>query len=157
MQNQPNILLDDIMKNQYLTFAIGNEDYGIEIAYVKEIIKMQPYAKVPHMPAFIEGLINLRGDLIGMLDVRKRFALEPKAHDEETCIIVLIVEDYLLGIVVDAVHETVLIDSTNIAPPPSAKLNFANQFIRNIGSVTNSDGTSEVKLLIDIGRFLAQD
>ena len=59
---------DDTIKDQYLTFAIEGEDYGVEIAYVKEIIKVTPITKVPHMPGFIEGLINLRGDLIGLLD-----------------------------------------------------------------------------------------
>ncbi|MCL1861948.1 MAG: chemotaxis protein CheW [Defluviitaleaceae bacterium] len=143
---------DDTIKDQYLTFAIEDEDYGVEIAFVKEIIKMQSITKVPEMPSFIEGIINLRGDLIGVLDVRKRFGKEPKEHDEETCIIVLSYNDYTLGIIVDAVQETAIIPSDRIAPPPSAKLSYANQFVRNIGKVGD-----EVKLLMDVERFLAQD
>jgi purine-binding chemotaxis protein CheW len=143
---------DDTIKDQYLTFAIEDEDYGVEIAYVKEIIKMQPITKVPEMPSFIEGIINLRGDLIGVLDVRKRFNKPSKEHDEETCIIVLTYADYTLGIIVDAVQETAIIPEDRITAPPSAKLSYANQFIRNIGKVGD-----DVKLLLDVERFLAQD
>ena len=146
------ILLDDTMKNQYLTFEVDGEDYGVEIAYVKEIIKMQKITTVPEMPNFIEGLINLRGELIGVLDVRKRFNMPMVEHTEETCIVVIIYGDYKLGMIIDRVLETVTIDHTMISPPPSAKLNYANQFIRNIGTV----GTS-VKLLIDVERFLSQE
>jgi len=143
---------DNTIKDQYLTFAIEGEDYGVEIAYVKEIIKVTPITKVPHMPSFIEGLINLRGDLIGLLDVRKRFGKPTKEHDEETCIIVIIYADYTLGIIVDAVQETVTISEDRIFAPPSAKLSFSNQFIRNIGKVNE-----DVKLLIDLEKFLAQE
>ncbi|MCL1844443.1 MAG: chemotaxis protein CheW [Defluviitaleaceae bacterium] len=144
--------LDDTIKDQYLTFAIEDEDYGVEIAYVKEIIKMQSITKVPDMPNFIEGITNLRGDLIGVLDVRKRFGKPFKEHDEETCIIVIVYGDYTLGMIVDAVQETAIIPEERIAPPPSAKLSYANQFVRNIGKVND-----EVKLLLDVERFLAQD
>jgi len=143
---------DDTIKDQYLTFAIEDESYGVEIAYVKEIIKMQSITKVPEMPGFIEGIINLRGDLIGVLDVRKRFGKPSKEHDEETCIIVLTYADYTLGMIVDAVHETAIIPEERISAPPSAKLSYANQFIRNIGKVGE-----DVKLLMDVERFLAQD
>jgi len=144
--------VDDTLKDQYLTFAIEDEDYGVEIAYVKEIIKMQPITKVPDMPGFIEGITNLRGELIGVLDVRKRFGKPTKEHDEETCIIVIIYADYTLGIIVDAVQETSNIPEERVFAPPSAKLSYANQFIRNIGKVGE-----DVKLLLDVERFLAQD
>jgi len=145
---------DETMKDQYLTFAIEDEDYGIEIVYVKEIIKMQAITRVPEMPNYIEGITNLRGDLIGVLDVRKRFNMSSKEHDDETCIIVIVHSDYgQLGMIVDAVQETVIITQDKVAPPPNAKLNYANQFIRNIGRI----GEDDVKLLVDVERFLAQD
>ena len=142
-----------MIKDQYLTFAIEDEDYGVEIAYVKEIIKMKPITKVPEMPMFIEGIVNLRGDLIGVLDVRKRFGKPTKEHDEETCIIVIVHEDYgALGMIVDAVQETAIIPEGKISAPPSAKLSYSNQFIRNIGKVGD-----DVKLLLDVDRFLTQE
>lgn len=153
MKDVPNDLHEDTLRDQYLTFDIGGEDYGVEIAFVKEIIKMTPITKVPHMPNFIEGLANLRGDLIGVIDVRKRFGMPPKEYDDATCIIVIVYNEYTLGMIVDAVQETVNIESVNIAPPPSAKLNYINQFIRNMGKVSDDD----VKLLIDIELFLAQE
>jgi purine-binding chemotaxis protein CheW len=143
---------NDLIKDQYLTFAIEDEVYGVELAYVHEIIKMRPITKVPEMPTYIEGIANLRGDLIGILDVRKRFNKPTKEHDEKTCIIVIVYNDYKLGLIVDAVHETAIIPESQIAPPPSAKLSFANQFVRNIGQMGD-----EIKLLLDIERFLAQD
>jgi len=146
------INIEDTLRNQFLTFAIGDEDYGVEIAYVKEIIKMLSITKVPEMPSYIEGIINLRGDLIGVLDVRTRFGMPTKEYDEETCIIVMSYSEYTLGIIVDAVQETAIIPEENISPPPSAKLSYANQFIRNIGKVGD-----QVKLLLDVERFLAQD
>ena len=146
------VTIDDTLANQYLTFVIEDESYGVEVVYVKEIIKMQSITKVPEMPSFIEGIINLRGDLIGVLDVRTRFGIPRKEHDEETCIIILLYGEYTLGLIVDAVQETAIIMKENIAPPPSAKLSYANQFVRNIGKVGD-----DVKLLLDIERFLAQD
>ena len=143
----------DLIKDQYLTFTIEDEDYGVEIAFVKEITKMQPITKVPEMPMFIEGITNLRGDLIGVLDVRKRFGKPPKEYDEETCIIIIVHDDFgALGLIVDAVQETATIPVSKISPPPSAKLSFSNQFIRNIGKVGD-----DVKLLLDVDRFLAQE
>lgn len=143
---------EDTIKDQYLTFTIKGEDYGVEIAFVKEIIKMQPITKVPETPDFVEGMINLRGEIVGLLDVRKRFGLPSKEHDEETCIIIIIHEDYKLGIVVDSVQETATISEDDMTSPPSAKLSYVNQFIRNIGKVNGG-----VKLLIDIERFLVYD
>jgi purine-binding chemotaxis protein CheW len=151
--------VDDTIKDQYLTFAIEDEDYGVEIANVKEIIKMQPITRVPEMPEFIEGITNLRGELIGVLDVRKRFGIPPKEHDEETCIIVVIGDKIheglgLMGLIVDAVRETAIIPENKMAPPPNAKLSFANQFIRNIGRMADE---TDIKLLLDLEKFLAQD
>jgi len=152
MQNLSKHMMDDTMKDQYLTFEVNNEDYGIEISFVKEIIKMKKITSVPKMPDSIEGLVNLRGELIGVIDVRKRFGIPSKEHDEETCIIVIIYDDHTLGMVIDRVLETVTIDHRNISAPPNAKLQYANQFVRNIGKVGDS-----IKLLIDIDRFLTQD
>ncbi|MDR1664448.1 MAG: chemotaxis protein CheW [Clostridiales bacterium] len=146
------IIVEDTIKDQYLTFEIDGEDYGIEISSVKEIIKMQAITRVPDMPYFIEGVTNLRGDLIGVLDVRKRFGKPPKEYDEATCIIVIMYMDYLLGLIVDSVKETATIPETNITPPPSAKLSAVNHFIRAIGTVGDS-----IKLLLDLERFLVQD
>ena len=141
----------DTIKDMFFIFEIDGEDYGVEVANVKEIISVPKITKVPKLPNFIEGIINLRGDLIGVLDVRKRFGKMPKEHDEETCIVVIVYNQYTLGMIVDSVKAAHTIPPENVAPPPSAKLNSYNQFIRNIGKV--GDG---VKLLLDLERFLEQ-
>jgi len=138
---------------QYLTFAINDGDYGVETAHVIEIIKMQPITKVPEMPNFIEGLIHLRGQIIGVLDLRKRFDMPAKAYDEQTCIILIAWGEYTLGMIVDAVRETIHIDKACIVPLPNTKLNDSNKFIRNVGNM----GEGNVKLLIDVERLLPQD
>ena len=144
--------IEDTIKDQYLTFEINGEDYGIAIAKVKEIIPMQTITRVPEMPDYIKGVTNLRGELIGVLDVRTRFNMPAKEYDESTCIVVIFYQDYLLGLIVDAVKETATIPETAISPPPSAKLSFTNQFIHSIGRVGDS-----VKLLLDLEKFLEQE
>jgi purine-binding chemotaxis protein CheW len=146
------VVVEDSIKDQYLTFEIAGEDYGIEIANISEIKQIQAITWVPDMPDYIEGITNLRGDLIGVLDVRKRFGLPPKEYDDATCIIVIMYKEYLLGLIVDAVKETATIQEKDISSPPSAKLNHANYYIRNIGRVNG-----QIKLLMDLEKFLAQD
>jgi purine-binding chemotaxis protein CheW len=119
---------------------------------VKEIIEMVPITRIPDSPEYVEGIINLRGDIIGVLDVRKRFSKNPKPYDEQTCIIVVEHEEYTLGLIVDSVNEVLRIAEGNIAAPPNAKLNHHNQYIRNIGQVDN-----EVVLLLDLERLLQQE
>ena len=140
---------DDTTKDRYLTFNIDSEAYGLEIASVKEIIEMLPITKVPESPDFVEGIINLRGDIIGVLDVRKRFLKHPKPYDDQTCIIVVEHEDYNLGLIVDSVNEVMTIGDENISAPPSAKLNHYNQYIRNIGQME-----AGVVLLLDLDKLL---
>ncbi|MCL2373139.1 MAG: chemotaxis protein CheW [Defluviitaleaceae bacterium] len=141
---------EDTLANQFLTFTIDGEDYGLEVAYVKEIKQMIPITKVPQMPDYIEGILNLRGELIGVINMRTRFGKPFREYDEESCIIVIVFGDFTLGVIVDAIQETVFISEANIAPPPNAKLNNSNHFVRNIGMVND-----EVKLLLDLEKFLA--
>jgi purine-binding chemotaxis protein CheW len=143
---------EDTTKDRYMTFNIGSEKYGLEIAYVKEIIEMVPITRVPESPPYVEGIFNLRGDIIGVLDVRKRFSKEPKDYDAQTCIIVVEHRDFVLGLIVDSVNEVMTIEEDSIQAPPSAKLNHYNQYIRNIGQVGN-----EVVLLLDLEKLLLQD
>ena len=143
---------NDTTKDRYLTFYIDSEEYGLDISSVKEIIEMVPITKVPESPEFVEGIINLRGDIIGVLDVRKRFSKYPKPYDEHTCIVVVDYDEYTLGLIVDSVSEVMTIAEDNISPPPNAKLSHYNQYIRNIGQVENG-----VVLLLDLEKLLQQE
>ncbi|MDR1642638.1 MAG: chemotaxis protein CheW [Clostridiales bacterium] len=154
-ENGPELLegsAEDTTRDRYMTFNIDSEEYGIGIAYVKEIIEIVPITRVPESPPYVEGIFNLRGDIIGVLDVRKRFGKSPKEHDEQTCIIVVEHKELVLGLIVDSVNEVMTIEEDSILAPPNAKLNHYNQYIRNIGQVSKG-----VVLLLDLEKLLIQD
>ncbi|MCL2351191.1 MAG: chemotaxis protein CheW [Firmicutes bacterium] len=142
----------DTVKDRYLTFYIDSEQYGIEISDVQTLISMTAITKIPDNPDYVEGIINLRGEIIGVLDIRKRFQKPPKEYDELTCIIVIAYGGLTLGLIVDSVNEVITIAEDSIVPPPSAKLNSYNRFIRNIANVEGG-----VKLLLDLERLLARE
>lgn len=137
-------LKTDTIENKFLLFKIGEEIYGIEISIVQEIINVVPITQVPSTPNFIKGIINLRGDILSIVDVRTRFMMEERPYDDLTCIIVVEKYGEKIGIVVDEVHEVKYIRKGNLAPPPSAKLAFQNQFIKSLGHVDE-----DVVLLVD--------
>ena len=141
----------DTTKDRYLTFNIDEDIYGIDIVNVRGIEKFTKITKIPHNPDFVEGIFNLRGDIIGVLDVRKRFMKQPKEPDEFTCIIVIEYNNYDLGLIVDRVNEVPTIEEYDISAPPSAKLNHYNQYIRNIGKVNE-----QVVLLLDLAKLLME-
>ncbi len=152
MINQKEIDTIDESKDQFLTFGVANEIYGIEIDYIKEIIKVCNITKVPHNTDYLKGIINLRGDIIPVVDVRTRFLKEEKAYDELTCIIVIEFQGDTLGLIVDEVKEVMFIYEKNITPPPSAKHNFSNKFIKKIGKTNNG-----VKLIIDLNNLIDEN
>ena len=143
---------EDTTKDKYLTFLIDNEEYGVEIANIRSIISVCAITTVPETPPFVMGIINLRGDIVPVIDVRSRFSKPLRPHDESTCIIIIEAEGSLLGLIVDTVKEVLYIGGDNVLPPPSAKLNFYNQFIKNIGRLGD-----RIVMLMDLERFLAQD
>lgn len=136
-------------ENQFLFFGIADGEFGVEIAYVKEIIKVCNITQVPHTPHYVKGIINLRGDIIPVVNVRDRFGIQPRAYDERTCIIVLDFEEDSVGLIVDGVNEVMYIDTENITPPPSEKHGYENRFIKYIGRTDTS-----VKQIIDLSKML---
>lgn len=140
---------EDTQKGKYLTFLIGKEVYGIEIKYVTEIIGIQQITEVPELPEYIKGIINLRGKIIPVLDVRLRFKKEPMEYNDRTCIVVVEIKDISVGLIVDSVAEVVSISESDIVPPPEANTGFNNRYIKEIGKVGD-----EVKLLLDCAKLL---
>jgi len=139
---------EDTQKDKYLTFHIGTEDYGISIAYVTEIIGIQNITEIPEMPDYIKGVINLRGKVIPVMDVRTRFRLEPRDYDERTCIIVVEINETSVGLVVDAVNEVADIPEDQVEPPPKSRRK-GGSYIQGIGKIDK-----EVKILLDINKIL---
>jgi purine-binding chemotaxis protein CheW len=143
-------LEEDTQKNKYLIFQLEKESYGIEIKYVTEIIGIQKITEIPELPGYIKGIINLRGKIIPVMDVRLKFGKEYTEYNDRTSIIVIEIRDTLVGLIVDVVSEVLSIEDNNIVDPPSSKTGFNNKYIKNIGKVEG-----EVKLILDCNRLLS--
>lgn len=140
---------EDTQKNKYLTFHLAGEDYGVEIAYVTEIIGIQKITEIPDKPAYVKGVINLRGQVIPVMDVRLRFGIVARQYDERTCIIVVRVDTTSIGLVVDKVNEVVDIPETQVEKLSSASQGGSNRFIDGMGKLESS-----VKILLDLRQLL---
>lgn len=139
---------EDSQKGKFLTFRIDREDYGLEIRHVTEIIGIQKITEVPDMADYVRGVINLRGKVIPVIDVRARFHLPARAYDERTCIIVVHVRDLAVGLVVDKVNEVADIPENQIEPAPRTS-SPSGRYIQGIGKIGN-----EVKIILDAGKLL---
>lgn len=124
---------EDTQEGKYLSFRIGNEVYGIEIRHVTEIVGIQKITEVPDMPSYVKGVINLRGSVIPVVDVRLRFSMQPRDYDDRTCVIVVSVNESPIGLVVDAVREVISILPDQISSPPSVSRGEVNRYIQGIG------------------------
>lgn len=140
---------EDTQKDKYLTFGLDEEEFGIEIEYVREIIGIQPISEIPEIPSFIRGIINLRGQIIPVMDIRARFKKEVLEYNDRTCIIVVDIKDIAIGLIVDNVLEVLNIPEENLVPPPDYKTGIQNRYIKMIGK--SGDG---VKLIVDCEQLL---
>lgn len=143
---------EDTQKGKILTFALGKEEFGIEIRYVTEIIVMQSVTEVPELPDYVKGIINLRGRIIPVIDVRIRFGKEERDYDDRTCIVVVDIKGISVGLIVDTVVEVLSIPDQDIVPPPKVGNNDHHNYIMGIGKVGNA-----VKLLLDCDKLLNDD
>lgn len=140
---------EDTQHGRYLTFNLGEEVFGLEIRYVTEIIGLQPITKIPEVAHYIKGIINLRGKIIPVIDMRLKFGKEAAEYDDRTCIIVIDTQELVVGLIVDKVSEVMAIEDENVVPPPDQKTGIRNRYIQGIGKV---DGN--VKLLLDCKMLL---
>mgnify|MGYP000869556517 CR=1 FL=1 len=145
-------LEEDTLKGRYLTFSVGDESYGIEVRYVTEIVGIPKITEIPELPEYVKGIINLRGKIIPVMDVRLRFKKEPKEYNDRTCVIVIDINDLSIGLIVDTVSEVITIPDQDIVDPPQMNKGFNNRYIKSIGKVGN-----DVKLLIDCEKLLTPD
>lgn len=141
----------DTQKGKYMTFKSGNEYFGLEIQYVNEIIQLQAITAIPETEDYIKGLINLRGKVIPVVDVRLRFKQEPFEYNDRTCIIVINIKSMMVGLIVEKIAEVVEIKEDNILPPPSVGRTdkVQNKYVYGIGKVGDT-----VKLLLDPDKLL---
>jgi len=136
---------------KFVTFKSGNEFYGLKIDYVNEIIGYQAYTEIPESEDYIKGLINLRGKIIPVIDVRLRFKQEPIPYNDRTCIIVINYKEHTVGLIVEKIAEVVELSEEDILPSPTiGKADRSqNKYVYAIGKIGN-----EVKLLLDPDRLL---
>jgi len=138
----------DTLGNTFLTFQLDKEVYGIEIKYVTEIIGIQTITVVPDMPEYIRGIINLRGRIVPVMDVRVRFKKNFREYNDRTCVIVVNVNELSMGLIVDNVSEVITIPEAEITAPPEMGID-RDKFIMGIGKTEN-----DVKLLLDCEKLL---
>jgi purine-binding chemotaxis protein CheW len=140
---------------QLVTFMLGGEEYGVPISQIQEIDRLSKITKVPKAARFVEGVTNLRGEVIPVLDTRKRFDLEVQAADDRTRIIIVELGGVKTGLVVDSVREVLSLSKKDIAPPPEAIHSGVDQrFISGIGKV---DSGKRMIVLLDVEKILSKD
>jgi purine-binding chemotaxis protein CheW len=123
------------LEDMYLVFNCDSKEYAIEIKYVIQIVAFQPITEIPDLPAYIAGVINLRGKIFPVIDVRLRFNLEKKNYSERTCFVIASMNESTIGMVVDSVNEVVRITEENIEPAPKMGKSVSSRFVRGIGKV----------------------
>lgn len=147
----------DNLESKYLTFSLGNEEYGIDIIKIREIIGLMKVTALPRMPAYVKGVINLRGRVIPIVDLRLRFGMEAADYTERTCIIVVEIgtnggRKLVMGIVVDSVSEVLNIRAGEVEDAPAFGAALETGFIQ--GMAKSNGG---VKILLDIDRILCPE
>jgi purine-binding chemotaxis protein CheW len=134
---------------QLVTFTIGHEEFGVDILAVQEIIRTMEITKVPKAPHFVEGVINLRGKVIPIIDLRSRFNMASKKHDKSTRIIVLEISTMIVGFVVDAVSEVLRVSANTVEPPPPVVAGIESEYISGIGKLDD-----RLLILLDLNKLL---
>lgn len=148
------MLEEDAQRGKFMTFQTGREHFGISIKYVNEIIVMQPITAIPKVEDYIKGLINLRGKIIPVIDIRARFKMEPIEYTDRTCIIVISVKSTVIGLIVEKISEVDVIEDDAIVPPPSLARKDSEQSKYVYGLARVGD---IVKLLLDPERLIMEN
>jgi purine-binding chemotaxis protein CheW len=139
---------EDMQTGRYLTFSIGDVMFGIEMNYITEIVGMQKITELPDIPCYMKGIINLRGKIIPVLDIRLLFGKEERQYDDRTCVIVIDIAGIPIGLIVDRVSEVVTISTDNVSEVPKSN-GQTNRFVKNIGKTENG-----VVLILDCEKLL---
>lgn len=144
--------ITDDLDNRYLTFFLKDSFYGIELSHVIEIVSVPSITKIPNLPLYIKGIINLRGKVVPVIDVRLKFNQEERAYDDKTCIIVVDVNDMHIGLIVDSVAEVLTIQKDQCTPPPDLGNSTSDKYLKSIATIG-----SQVIMNIDCQKFFQAD
>jgi purine-binding chemotaxis protein CheW len=149
MSNQPHKQNDEIAKSEFLTFILGNEEYGIEILKVQEIRGYDTVTQIANTPAFIKGVINLRGHIVPIVDLRIKFNLGTAEYNELTVVIILNIGKRVVGIVVDGVSDVTALSENQISPVPELVSSIDTQYLLGLGTAD-----TRMLILVDIERLM---
>ena len=127
----------DELQGKILTFNIGEQRYGIEILYTIEIIGLQHITSVPGVPSYIKGILNSRGKVIPVIDVSMKFEKEPKPYDDRTSIIIIQVDEFSMGLIVESIEEVITITDENLSSVPDFNKINSNKFVKYLANVNN--------------------
>ena len=137
---------------EYLTFTLGDENYAIDILTVKEIRGYEPPTKIANAPNFIKGVINLRGDIVPIVDLRIKFNVGDIRYDEFTIVIVLHIHNRIVGIVVDGVDDVVELNKDELKPPPDFGVAFDSRYLMGLVSINE-----QMIIVVDINELISSD
>jgi purine-binding chemotaxis protein CheW len=140
------------LTNQFVTFQLGAETYGISILKLNEIIAYQSCTNIPNVPRFIKGVLNLRGIVVPVIDLRERFGMELKDYDQFTVIMILDVSGRIMGLVVDAVSDVLTLNSDDVKPRPHFSTGISTQFILGMGIKDK-----KFIILLDVDKLLSDE
>ena len=148
--------MDVTLGGKYLTFALGGEEYGLPVLKVREIIKLMDITQVPHVPDHVRGVINLRGKVIPVIDLRRKFGLPSDEYTERTCVVVAEVDlataKVMMGIIVDSVSEVLNVTEAEIDETPDFGGQITTDYLLGLAKVKDT-----VKILLDLDRVLGSD
>ncbi len=150
LMNQDNLLSAD--SNQFLTFTLGDEEYGVDILKVQEIKGYVPNTRIPNAPSDVRGVLNLRGTIVPIVDLRSKFNLGTIEYDQFTAIVVVVVQNRVMGMIVDSVSEVINIPPSDIQPPPDFGGNMNSSMLRGIAKVGD-----KLIIVLDIDTVLLGD
>jgi len=139
-------------ERQLVVFQLGAELYGVDIARVHEIIRLQKITRVPRAPSFVEGVINLRGKVIPVVDLRRRFGLPTGEHTRATRIVVVEIGDQVVGLIVDSVSEVLRVNTSTVEPPSPVVAGIDSEYLHGIAKLPE-----RLVILLDLDRVLARD
>lgn len=136
---------------QLVSFKLGEEEFGVDILKVQEINRLVDITKVPRAPSFVEGVINLRGKVIPIIDLRKRFGLDMKDRDKDTRIVVVDIEGSIMGMIVDAVSEVLRLPASTIEPAPEIATSIDSEYIRGVAKLED-----RLLIFLDLSKVFSQ-
>lgn len=146
---------DSEMEQRYLTFWSNNQLFGTSIADIVQIVGIQEITRIPDFPAYVKGIISLRGDVLPILDMRLRMGSPEAPYTERSCIIIANIQDTLFGFIADEVDEVMDIPRENISSPPRLSDSVSNAYLSGIGRLKKGEGEKErVVLILDLSKLL---